>query len=436
MRTRLAVASLGAVVLIALLAGIVYNLPPIHERLAWRFESLRTKVQYAIHPPQQAIFVPQQQDAPLVQATLTAIPPTETLTATPIPTLTPTPPGPTSTPLPTETPTPTFTPIPQKVSLKGVVHEYQKFNNCGPANLSMALSYWDWHGNQLDTRAYLRPNQEVDDKNVMPAEMVAYVETQTQFKVLTRIGGDQELIKRLIAAGFPVIIESGFELPKEDWMGHFELITGYDDNRQKFTTQDSYIMADFPLPYTNMLARWRDFNYVYLVVYPAEKEDRVLSILGPQADLTYNYQHAAQTARDEITTSTGRDLFFAWYNLGSSLTALQDYAGAAEAYDRAFVLYPRLSDKERPWRMLWYQVGPYPAYYYTGRYQDVINLANTTLFMLINPSLEESFYWRGMARIALGNQESGIDDLKKAAWLNPNFNLPQVELQSLGIQSP
>ena len=30
-------------------------------------------------------------------------------------------------------------------------------------------------------------------------------------------------------------------------------------------------------------------------------------------------------------------------------------------------------------RMMWYQTGPYFAYYYSARYQDVINLANTTL---------------------------------------------------------
>ncbi len=105
----------------------------------------------------------------------------------------------------------------------------------------------------------------------------------------------------------------------------------------------------------------------------------MLSILGPQADPAYNFQHAAQIASEETKQLSGRDLYFAWFNLGTSLAMLQDYPGAAAAYDQAFAQYANLSTEERPWRMLWYQDGPYQAYYHAGRYQDVIDLANTTL---------------------------------------------------------
>jgi hypothetical protein len=63
------------------------------------------------------------------------------------------------TPEPTATATLLPTPIPVKVVLGGIVHEYQQFNNCGPANLAMALSYWGWQGDQRDTRAFA-PNRE------------------------------------------------------------------------------------------------------------------------------------------------------------------------------------------------------------------------------------------------------------------------------------
>ena len=52
-----------------------------------------------------------------------------------------------------------------------------------------------------------------------------------------------------------------------------------------------------------------------------------------------------------------------------------------------------------PFRMMWYQTGPYFAYYYAGRYQDVINLANVNK-TIAQPTLEESLYWRGMAEAA------------------------------------
>ena len=99
-------------------------------------------------------------------------------------------------------------------------YEYQKFNNCGPANLAFALSFWGWKGSQMDTRAYLRPDQAVDDKNVNPSEMVDYVVSQTAYKALARMGGDLSLLKALIAAGFPVLIEKGHEQPKEDGTTH------------------------------------------------------------------------------------------------------------------------------------------------------------------------------------------------------------------------
>jgi hypothetical protein len=407
-------------------------------------ENLRAQVYYYFNPPQAKVFIPQDQVAAVVQATLQALDltlgevrPTPALivaTATP----TPFPLSPTETPWPSPTPAVQPTPIPEKVILKGIVHEYQKMNNCGPATLAMALTYWGWQGDQRDTRRYLRPNfATVDDKNVSPAEMVAYVEQFTSLKALVRVGGEVEWLKRLVAAGFPVIIEKGFQPPKEDWMGHYEVINGYDEARQRFIAQDSYIMPDFPLPYADLEERWwRDFNYVFLVIYPPEKESDLVQLLGPQADSAYNYRYAAQKALDEISRLEGRDLFFAWFNRGSNLTALGDYAAAAQAYDQAFALYAALPEHERPWRVLWYQFGPYQAYYESGRYQDVIRLANTTLSFLAQPVLEEALYWRGLAKDALGDQEGAIADLTRAVKLNPNFAPAVDELHRRGLQAP
>jgi tetratricopeptide (TPR) repeat protein len=134
----------------------------------------------------------------------------------------------------------------------------------------------------------------------------------------------------------------------------------------------------------------------------------------------------------ESGTLTGREQFFAWFNLGSNLVYLQDYAGAAQAYDSAFALYASLPQDERPWRLLWYQDGPYAAYYYTGRYQDVINLAHSTLINVDKPVLEETYYWRGRAKAALGDREGAVEDLRRAYELNPNSTPAGADLQGLG----
>ena len=220
-------------------------------------------------------------------------------------------------------------------------------------------------------------------------------------------------------------------------MWHYELVTGYDDARNRFITQDSYIMPDFPVPYGDLSGRWwRDFNHVYLVIFPPDRSVDLFAILGPHIDPVGNYESAAQNARHEIEKLTGRDLFFAWYNLGTNLLGITDYVGAARAYDQAFVVYAGLPEDERPWRMLWYQVGPYEAYYHTGRYQDVITLANQTLSFLSAPILEESLYWRGLSNSALGDLNGAISDLVKAAEINPTSTDVLAQLQRLGVAFP
>lgn len=444
MRFRQLLLAILALILVCLATTVfLYNLPPVHQRLAWRVAGWQAQIRRILNPPEQQVFVPQGQTDPnalltVIQATQaaqqaapspTALPPGELASSNT--------PAPSATPLPTATATPAPTPIPPKVVLSGIVHEYQQFNNCGPANLAMALSYWGWQGDQRDTRAYLRPNLAVDDKNVMPEEMVVFVEQFAGLKALTRVGGDIELLKGFIAAGFPVVIEAGHHPPKDWWMGHYLVVSGYDDEQGLFWVQDSLLNPDVPLPYTELSERWwRDFNYVYLIIYPAEREAEVMAILGPRADEAYSYQMAAQRALEEIPRLQGRDQFFAWFNLGSSRVGLGDYAGAAEAYDQAFELYQRLSEDQRPYRLMWYQIGPYQAYYAVGRYQDVVNLANTTFIWVGQPVLEESYYWRGMAYAALGQTNQAIADFTKAATLNPYYEPPRFELSRLGATLP
>jgi Peptidase_C39 like family len=424
-RRRWAAAGCGVALVLFLLLVLIYNLPFVQDRIGWRVSELRARIKYALSPPEEAVFTPDPTLQAMVQSTLSALTPTATLTWTPGPTV-----PPTATPTPTIEPTP----LPPSVQLKGVRHEYQKWNNCGPANLSMALSYWGWTGDQRDTAAYLKPNPR--DKNVMPYEMAGYVEDETGFEVVVRVGGDLDLIKRFIAAGFPVVVEKGFEGAGFDgWMGHYEVLTGYDDARQRFTAQDSYIMANLPVDYADLVAYWRAFNFLYLVIYPPDREAEVMGLLGPHADEDYNNQAAAQLASDEIFATSGRDQFFAWFNRGTNLVRLQDYAGASQAYDEAYALDVQLATNDpehRPWRMLWYQTGPYFAYFFTGRYGDVINLATQTLVNASEPTLEESWYWRARARAAVGDTAGAIEDLQTSLDYHVDFG-PSLELlQALG----
>ncbi len=183
--------------------------------------------------------------------------------------------------------------------------------------------------------------------------------------------------------------------------------------------------------YDEMEKSWRAFNYVFLVVYAPDKEAELFNLLGNFADETWANNHALEIANVEIQTLEGLGEFYAWFNRGTSLNALQDYTSAAVSFDAAFNLYAKLPSATRPWRMMWYQTGPYRAYYYTGRYYDLITLAEQTLDNIKDPILEETFYWRGLAREALGDLPGAIEDLETSVELNPNFGPGFSQLQRI-----
>ena len=195
---------LSLLLFVPLLLVFTYNLPFVRSRLDWRITEWRAKIKYALSPPEQVVFQPRQQaEAQPTSGTLLAPSPTATvLSVTPTPTQ-----GLRS--LPTTIPTATATPLPTTIQLKGVRYERQGWNNCGPATLAMALSFWGWKGDQYKIAPITKPNPQ--DKNVMPYEITEYVNSETDYRAISRAAGDLELLKRFIASGFPVMIEKGFE---------------------------------------------------------------------------------------------------------------------------------------------------------------------------------------------------------------------------------
>jgi tetratricopeptide (TPR) repeat protein len=246
----------------------------------------------------------------------------------------------------------------------------------------------------------------------------------------------------MLAAGFPVVAEKGYYeydyTGQLGWLGHYQFVNGYDDNQGVFIVQDTYVDGgqNFRISYEEFTEGWRSFNYSLLVVYPEERVNEVLTALGPWADPAWANQHALEIAQAEAKSLEGIDRFFAHFNEGTSHVNLLQYVDAAAAFDRAFGQYAELTDdKLRPYRIVWYQTWPYWAYYYSGRYQDVINLADTTLNDTISePVLEESFYWRALAREALGDLQGAIDDFRQSVILNPNFGPGKDQLARLGVE--
>jgi len=372
---------------------------------------------------------------PVVEGTpaLTILPPTAT-PVPPTPTATPQPthvathtPAPTLTPSATPTPVPT---LPATVMLEGLRQERQGWNNCGPTTLAMQLSFWGCAETQREIAPVLKPNPE--DKNVGPHELADYARSRG-FEAVIRPGGDIDLLKQLIANAFPVMVETWHVHTPSDQMGHYRLIVGYTEITQTlvFTTYDSLSTPPVRLEAQALDELWRAFNRLYLVVYPQERGEDVAAILGPAMDERQAVESALATAYAEARTppqtcvayaDCANAETFAWFNVGTNLTALGQYEEAAAAYDQARALGV-------PYRMIWYQFGPYEAYYAVGRYADVIALADATLRVTSN--LEESYYWRGKAKLAQENVAGARADFEAALRYHEGWAPAQAALDAL-----
>jgi tetratricopeptide (TPR) repeat protein len=317
---------------------------------------------------------------------------------------------------PPATPTPAYRPAAASVELTGFNHIWQKWNNCGPATLAMDLSYFGLLLDQKDVAAVLKPNR--DDKNVSPEEMAEFARSQG-FKALVRANGDFDRLRLLLSNGVPVLVETWLEQEPGNGMGHYRLLTGYDDASQQWTVFDSYVSvgvaADQPyhgihLSYEEMGRLWAVFNRTYVLIYSDEMAPLVLSILGEEVDDSIMWQRALRQAQVELEQRP--DDPFAWFNLGSDLTALGQFEPAGTAYDRARVI-------GLPWRMLWYQFGPFRAYYESGRYEELIALADATIATA--GDIEEAYYWKGLGLAARGDTAGARQVWQRALELNSNY---------------
>jgi tetratricopeptide (TPR) repeat protein len=314
------------------------------------------------------------------------------------------------------TPTPAYRAAAQSVQLTGLSHIWQTWNNCGPATLAMHLSYYGSPLSQADVETALRPYE--DDKNVGPEEMAVFARSQG-FNALVRVNGDADRLRLLLSNNIPVLLETWHEPEPNDGMGHYRLLVGYDEATREWIAYDSYDSrgvdpsqpyTGIRVPYDELDRLWSVFNRTYVLIYTDEFTTAIEGILGEDMDDATMWQRARQHAWAE--TRERPDDPFAWFNLGSDLVALSQFEPAAMAYDHARQI-------GLPWRMLWYQFGPFQAYYETGRYQEVVALSDATI--KTTSSVEEIYYWKGMALKAQGDVAGARQAWQRALELNPHY---------------
>jgi hypothetical protein len=291
----------------------------------------------------------------------------------------------------------------------------------------MNLSFY---GSPLDQAAIggaLRTHE--DDKNVAPGELVEYARSQGYVAEL-RIGGSAGLLRRLLSNGVPVLVETWYEPEggpvSADGLGHYRLLTGYDDAGRYWIAYDSLSYSDavpgdtyrgIQLSYADFDRYWQIFNRTYLLIYPPAQDAFVRGLLGAAADASAMWPAAYAEAQAAVAATP--DDGIAWFNLGADALQVGNVAEAASAFDQARAL-------GLPPRLLWYEYAPLAAYYAAGQYADV--LAVTDEVFAETESVEDVHYWRGMALAALGRAEEARAAWQRALELNPRFLPAQIAL--------
>lgn len=306
--------------------------------------------------------------------------------------------------------------------LTGFSLVWQQYNRCATAALTIQLSYFDWDGRYDQVIAALNPHEE--DVSVRMDEMAAFAEAQGLGAVV-RTGGTLDTVRALIDAGFPLLVENVHYEGPNDWMSHNWVIVGYDDDAGAVLAFDPRLgagpdLTGRPVLYDEFDTHWQPFNRNYLVLYHPDDEAALMAALGDDGDITANAERTLAQAEAEFDADNTDA--FALFNMASALVDLGDYEQAAALYDDAL-------SRELPWRMLWYQFGPFEAYLQTGRYDDVIALAqgvNAT-----TPGVEEMYYYTGRAYAGLGDTARAADFFEVALFRNRHYTAAETALAEL-----
>lgn len=298
---------------------------------------------------------------------------------------------------------------------------YQTFNNCGPATLSMILSYYEISKSQKELgdqmRPYQHPQGDNDDKTIFPAEFVTWIE-KFGLKATYRPNGSLELLKLFLANEIPVVVKTWLR-PNED-IGHFRIIRGFDEGAKVLIEDDSYFGPNRRLSYFDFMSMWQPFNYGYIPVYKPEKEEIVKAILGQEQDIEVAYWQAVNRAQKEAGLDP--ENIYPLFNLSTSYYHVGEYEKSVVEFEKVESRLPR--------RMLWYQIEPILVYKELGDYDRVFEITNW-LFEHGNRAFSELYQIRGEIYLEKRDKEAAKREFELALKYNQNFQPAKDALSNL-----
>ncbi|MBN1168429.1 C39 family peptidase [Candidatus Woesebacteria bacterium] len=321
----------------------------------------------------------------------------------------------------TSSPIPLYGVIPESYQIKGGSHSFQTFNNCGPASLSMALSFYCINVSQKalgdELRPYQIPNGDNDDKSVTLAEL-AEKSKDFGFIPFHRPVGTIEIVKKFVANNIPVITRT-LTKTNED-IGHFRVVYGYNDKRGYLIQNDSLQGKGLKYDYDEFLQLWKPYGFEYLVLVKPGQEKLVGSIIGENIDEMIAWQNAVEYLKKEAVKNP-EDKYLQ-FSLSVAYYEIGDCQKSIEIFEKV--------ESKLPFRTLWYQIEPLLAYQKLGRYVELLprieNILNNG-----NRAFSEFYQIRGEIYLKQGRIEAARQEFEKAIYYNKNFQPAQLSLEHL-----
>lgn len=298
---------------------------------------------------------------------------------------------------------------------------YQTFNNCGPATLSMMLS---WYGKEVGQkelgdkmRPYQNPKGNNDDKTIFTYEFVDWTK-KYGLESTGRVNGDIELLKTFTANGIPVVVKTWLKVGED--IGHFRIVRGFDENRKVIIQDDSYDGPNKKISYYDFLSMWQPFNYAYMIVYTPDQKDLVFAIIGEEWKENIAWKNSLTRAQKE--SELDPENVYPLFNMSSAYYHLGDYQNSVSSYE--------LVESRLPKRMLWYQIEPIQSYFKLGDYSQAFSIT-AHIFENGNRAFSELYQIRGEIYALQGNIVKAKEQFELAIQYNENFEPARDSLQSL-----
>src|SRR3990167_1914746 len=300
-------------------------------------------------------------------------------------------------------------------------HTYQTFNNCGPATLSMILSFYGRDVSQKELGEQMRPYQissgDNDDKTIFTYEFVEWAKKYGS-ESIGRVNGDIELLKTFTTNRIPVVVKTWLHV--DDDIGHFRIVRGFDERKQVIIQDDSYEGPNKKISYYDFLSMWQPFNYAYIIVFTPDNKDLVEAIIAGELDEKVVWQNALTRAQKESELDS--ENVYPIFNMITSYYHLGEYQKSVTEFEKV--------ESRLPKRMLWYQIEPIQAYKELGNYDRVFQISENILENG-NRAYSELYQIKGEIYLAQGNKDKARQQFELAVKYNQNFELAKASLESL-----